>query len=130
METVKLARTMLILLMALLWVPITAHCELESLPGLEFLRCDSQSDHSSEESKGCGDQCCQVESGHYHIPRNQLTAPAALLLVTLDLINDSQAAVSPVPCPGLQTASPPELRVTWQFISRAALPVRAPSLAS
>lgn len=122
---------MLVLLMALLWVPITAHCQLESVAGLEFLRCDSDSDHTSDNKEACGDGCCQVESGHYQVSRNQNIAPAvALLLATLDILADFQLPKLAAPSQGLQPASPPELSVTWQFIARAALPVRAPSVAS
>ena len=118
-------------MMALLWVPITAHCQLEAVTGLEFLRCPADSDHKCNNKEACGDDCCQVESGHYQITRNQNIAPAVfLLLAELDILADYQLPKAASALPELPSVSPPELRVTWQFMARTALPVRAPSLAS
>jgi hypothetical protein len=116
------------LVFMVLWVPITAHCCLEKLPGLEFLHCVSD----TPESSNCeGDGCQVVESGFYKIPDNPATVPVPLTCFVAYIMprpaDDHQSACIPV---RLLSVSPPDLLHRWQFISRAALLVRAPSFAS
>ena len=116
------------LVFLVLWVPITAHCCLEKLPGLEFLQCASD----TSGSPNCeGDACQTIESGAYKISESPRTAPApaffVLPLAPLPLIEDAAANKSPA---GTLVAARPDLPKSWQFISRTALPVRAPSLLS
>ena len=48
------------------------HCKLETIPGLEFLRCPSDTDTKSD----CqGDGCETVESALYKVPDNQNVTP-------------------------------------------------------
>lgn len=125
-------RTALIILLALAWVPLTSHCKLESLPGWEFLRCASEAPLTPEEGDPCDeDGCCAVEFAKYQSSRQQEIAPVLLLgilpadpLGALDPLHPVGAGL------GIPTSLPPELPVSWQFSLRAALPVRAPSLAS
>ncbi len=123
---------MVALLLLALWMPATTHCKLEVLPGLDFLAC-SESDHPiPHQDSGCEkDACASVESGDYRIDYNpplNLLPPSVLMPVTLDLL-----AAEPLPSDQYLTAShlsPPEMLKPWQFCMRAALPVRAPSIAS
>src|SRR4051812_3003890 len=55
------------LVFVVLWVPITSHCQLEKVPGLEFLHCASDTPGNSD----CqGDGCQVIESGFYKISDN------------------------------------------------------------
>lgn len=122
------------LVVALLWVPLTAHCRIASLPGLEFLRCGEdhapadKHDHSSCED--CG--CCSQESGKYHSARWKDLTPD----VHPDLLSHLDTAWVEAGLPaeestGVLTAAPPPPRLaSWHFLLRLALPVRAPSSAS
>ena len=97
------------------------------------------------ESHECG--CCSSSDEHQEAPaqpdacpsdtiaRSQLPAAMAMpemqMVELCDLINPVSrlrelTAQTAAPTPFL-TVAPPELRTTWVFVSRAALPARAPS---
>ena len=117
-------------LAAFLWLPASAHCQLESVPGLEFLRCSAETADAHQPDKDCRN-CCAVEKAHYRAEYLRLTipAPGVLLLSLATGIPVAERLPAEVSV-GLLTAAPPDLSATWQFSSRTALPVRAPSLAS
>lgn len=58
------------------------------------------------------------------MPQMQVIEVTDLIQAMLRL--NELAAVSAAPMP-LMTTAPPQLRTTWVFASRAALPARAPS---
>lgn len=69
------------------------------------------------------------------IARSQLPAPVVMpempMVELVGIIHELMrlnelAATNAAPVP-LMTTAPPELRTTWNFVSRAALPARAPS---
>jgi len=116
---------------ALLWLPASAHCQLEFIPGLQFLACASDGSVSENESSHCDDaNCCSIERSQYRTEIFQIAlitlAPSFSNLLLADALKSL-----PVPIAGgVLTAAPPELLQPRHFISRAALPVRAPSLVS
>jgi hypothetical protein len=119
-------KPILAILLALLWLPVTSHCRLEMIPGLEFLQClaDTPTDSDCE-----GDSCQSVESANYKPEDAQpvLDLPAAFLTVLVALPSLESA---PIQQPDWQATAPPELPSSWQFFFRAALPLRAPPFAS
>lgn len=120
--------------LAVLWLPVAAHCQLESMPGLEFISCQSGHGLSENPTAHCDAGCCSAERSLYkteesHAGLSSPDALADLLIPVLSEIDGSNSLPEEV-CIGILTASPPHLLKTWQFASRAALPVRAPSLAS
>lgn len=126
-------KNILFVLAAFVWLPMTSHCRLESVPGFEFLACLTESschgEQSSEKPADAG--CCSVEKSEYKTEQFRVMLPSPHLLAIssvplLDLANTLPAEVSI----GILTAAPPGLTTSWQFSSRTALPVRAPSLAS
>ena len=121
-------RTAFVIALAVLWVPITSHCKLELIPGLEFLHCVGD---TPTKSNCDGDSCQTVESGAYKTQDNDDIVP--LLVLTIDvlaLVPSADASALESGSIGVFTASPPELPNGWQFVYRTALPVRAPSIAS
>ena len=117
-------------LAAFLWLPVSVHCQLESIPGLEFLRCADETPSSQNPAEDCSN-CCAVEKSQYRTKHVRLTIPTLDLLPLCFTPALSAADNLPVEVSlGILTAAPPQLRKTWQFASRTALPVRAPSLAS
>lgn len=130
---------MMVLLVALLWGPLMAHCEWSRLPGLEFFRCEASVDDCHESTDGgplsdgrcCDGGCCAVESNAY-LPANPHTdlvlLPAAIDCLDIGITRAPEAPESRDVDP--PKAAPPELSRSWHFLSRAALPVRAPSRAS
>lgn len=113
--------------MLALWLPVTNHCRLESVPGLEFLRCATAVPTGSD----CdGDGCDVVEDGFYKVEEANVVAVQPLCVPVFHLaplIDHSPPEISNYL---LSAATPPELGNTWQFSCRAAAPPRAPSLAS
>jgi hypothetical protein len=130
---VKLVQKIFILGFVAFWAVITNHCSLELVPGLDFLACSPQTEATPHQPSDCGDDdaCATIESGLYKSEQRQVSAGKAPFLsvaYTLALLAHAVAfepAASRVP-----EHSPPELVHTWQFLSRAALPPRAPSFLS
>jgi len=119
----------LVVLLALAWVPLMSHCQLESVDGLEFLGCAAQTESLPADCSETG--CCSVERSDYQAPGHQETIPILILApLPADLVAGSERSRPPQASFGPLTAAPPELSATWQFISRAAPPCRAPSLVS
>ena len=113
-----------------LWLPLMVHCHLETIAGLEFLQCVSDSGHQTDCS---GDSCCAVEKSQYKAEENLpavsmpaivLTPCLPVLATTVDSVKNT-SDVSSVP-----SVAPPELPRCWQFVFRTASPPRAPSIAS
>ncbi|MBI2950074.1 MAG: hypothetical protein HYY23_20770 [Verrucomicrobia bacterium] len=116
------------LLIVAFWAPVSMHCKLELVPGLEFLQCETEAPAPSD----CDEDGCQViESARYKVEENQPIVSPFVFVMTASLtvppIEDS--ARRPERC-ATWTTAPPELPNTWQFVSRAALLPRAPSFAS
>ena len=130
----RILKTILIVLLALAWVPLSLHCQIESLPGWEFLACESgEEEHSSpHQSTDCADDFCQViESGFYKTEERASLLPQPIWIphspdVLLNSVTPNSAQLAFT----APTLSPPVISASWQFYLRAALPVRAPSLAS
>ncbi|MDB6059511.1 MAG: hypothetical protein JWO95_3355 [Verrucomicrobiales bacterium] len=110
-----------------LWVPLTAHCSLEKLPGFSFLHCPSDTPDTQ-----CNDDACQtIESGSYRISADSavIALPAVCVFWTMlaDLSESFSLSANGSLGPVLR---PFDLPKQWQFVFRTALPVRAPSLLS
>src|SRR6185295_6551715 len=112
------------LVLLVLWVPITVHCTLESVPGLEFLKCATDAD----QGKDCeGDSCTQLESATYKISDTHADfLPPAFASLFAFLI--FELPVDEQPTTVIETL--PEISSSWQFSYRTALPPRAPSFVS
>jgi hypothetical protein len=123
---VKSLRTVITLLMVAIWPVAVIHCRLESLPGLEFLHCASDSPGKSD----CDDGCATVETATYKAPDFQTVVPD---IVSLSLLISVWASVdlnrTGAPS-GLLSSALPEPLPSWQFSSRVAPPIRAPSFVS
>ena len=115
-----------------LWLPITFHCALESIPGLEFLACPADPSRSGKPGSDCGDSgCCAAEKSQYKTEQHRLKIPPPDFLPVLSTPLLTAANTLPdEPGLDLPTAAPPGLPKCWQFLVRAAAPPRAPSFAS
>jgi hypothetical protein len=63
MNGVRYFRNIIFALAASFWLPASAHCHLETIPGLEFLRCTADGQSSKGDCKDNG--CCSVEKSQY-----------------------------------------------------------------
>lgn len=115
-------------LLLAIWLPATMHCDLEAAG----LADSHQSDCCSSDTDCKADLCASIESSliRESAPTLNLTAPAVsgsfLFFATL-LPWTSTILPEPVLSPRHQ-APPLEIKTGWQFLTRAALPSRAPSL--
>jgi hypothetical protein len=124
-SAVKRLLQLFALLVAVAWAPITSHCTWEDMPGLQFLKCASD----TAESSNCGDEdtCFMLETAAYKVSETETAVPPPMfnLLFQLALLEVVRfETVLPV------TAAPPEIPTGWQFSSRTALAPRAPSFVS
>ena len=114
------------------WVLVTSHCKLEALTGLEILVtcCDGESATASGSS--CGDEVCDtVEFGSYKIQDNPILLDLPVAIILMEQCWLSANSIEELePDLVADVESPPELEPCWQFITRAAALVRAPSITS
>jgi len=129
---VRALRNILIVLVAVVWLPMTMHCRLETVPGLEFLACLTDGDCHDEQSSDRGDTgCCSVEKSQYKTEQHRLTLqPPNLLPLPFAPVLDLADGLSGEASREAFTVAPPELPRCWQFVFRTAAPPRAPSFAS
>jgi hypothetical protein len=118
-------------LLALAWAPLTSHCQLESVPGLEFLRCSADVQMPTEGGDPCQEGgCCTVESATYQSPRQQEITLVVVAILPGDSFGFLEPPLSNEVNLGVLNTGPPGLPTSWQFFFRTALSPRAPSLAS
>jgi hypothetical protein len=110
-----------------LWLPATLHCDLEAA-GLEIaFVCHDHEVPVAPVSPCAADACHAIEDAAYTaIVLNKFVGEAALTVIALlpEPVEVPAAAISPE-----RTDVPRELGRAWQFRTRAAPPVRAPSAA-
>lgn len=125
-------KTILVLSLVCLWVPATLHCKLEELPGLQFLSCCDHGETAPHQDDDCEtDACAMVEGGLYKSANPKVTILPPPVIVVRDLASRPEAELESARFRFRQLSEKsPDLPVTWQFSSRAALPPRAPSFVS
>ncbi len=116
------------------WVLMSNHCAWERIPALQFLSCSPLAEAGTHQPSDCGDTdaCATVESGQCKSEEDRVSAPKASVLAVafvLELLSEL-VALEPSATQISAELTPPELARAWQFSFRAALPPRAPSLAS
>jgi hypothetical protein len=131
LTSVKWLKRAVALTLLALWVPVTMHCALETLPAFGFLQWCCGEDESESQDHNCTDDSCKaVESGLYKIEDNPAFVPG--LTAGLALVAWHWVAQQPPAEPALNiipvSSAPPELARFWQFSCRTALPPRAPSV--
>jgi hypothetical protein len=131
---VRYLKTIWVVALALLWVPITSHCQLETIPSLTALLacCDHEKASAPHEDQDCEqDACASVESGDYRTQEHEalLVSPDRTTVEVAAVVVELSSRAVEVSL-GILNTAPPEQHHIWQFAFRTALPVRAPSFAS
>ena len=112
-----------------IWLPATHHCNLENLPGLSFLQCESDTPgHPDCE----GDSCDTIEKGLYKVSDSRDVAIAAIITVMAEAPPDL-AVQRDLPCSlemALISIPMRECCERWEYYSSRALAIRGPSLLS
>src|ERR1700712_1591488 len=74
MKGLRHFRNIYFALAALLWLPLSAHCQLETVPGLEFIRCQVEAQSPDDAKNNCNDcSCCSVEKSSFQSEHTRLT---------------------------------------------------------
>ena len=127
----QFVKTVLILLLTLVWAAASNHCKLEQVPGLSFLACTDHAEDAPSQDQGCDTDGCAFEVQLYKTENAQASMPAPILLFTFFLTPLFDELVAPATASHiLPDAAPVVLTRVWQFSYRTALPPRAPSLLS
>lgn len=122
------------MVLAFLWVPMAAHCELAEVLGLGNHHSEECSDHESA-PVGC-DHCslCQTLEGGVvsSAPHSHFLDFKPALLPVFRFGGDPVVVPPSDASPPVESSPPPAAfsPVSWQFLQRTALAPRAPSLAS
>lgn len=129
----SLLRKMMVLLLLALWLPSSSHTFLEALDIIHPHTHDLAAEHAHEDGHE-HDEADRHEAadGMVRAQRMDENTPAAplqfVLLSDANILSDLVRAVAEqqilIEAP---STVPPELQPRWQFIVRAAPPVRAPS---
>ncbi len=115
-------------ILALLWLPVTSHCLLEEAGLIHNVACcQTTLGHDHSHGHDAADGSCQVESRQVFTQKHDVLKVALLVAVlsAAELFSTDQPAPSSIFGDGV---APPELSPTWQFVSRAAVSPRAPSV--
>ena len=124
-------KTVLILLLTLVWAAASNHCKLEQVPGLSFLACTDHAEDAPSQDQGCDTDGCAFEVQLYKTENAQASMPVPVLLFTFFLTPLFDELAAPATTSHiLPDAAPVVLTRVWQFSYRTALPPRAPSLLS
>ena len=127
-------KTMLTLLLAIVWLPVSSHCLLlESASNLEFLSCCTHEDNTSDHhEKECAtDSCSIVEGAQYKSSFQRVTVPPLDTHIAFELPPLLVTTLTPATIAAHKTDDAlVRLPVAWQFSFRTAAPPRAPSLVS
>ncbi|MBC8244863.1 MAG: hypothetical protein H8E20_10760 [Verrucomicrobia bacterium] len=127
----RLFRLIVVWILAAIWLPATSHCLLGAAGWLPEFCCEVES--SCDESGATHDAhtecdvCTAVESGDYNFSKPadfDVSFDAALAWEQVARLTNPAKATQSVP---LSSRAPPGLAKRWAFITRAAIPGRAPS---
>ncbi|ODU23963.1 MAG: hypothetical protein ABS95_02620 [Verrucomicrobia bacterium SCN 57-15] len=112
--------------MVALWLPGSMHCLLEDTGWLpKDGSCATSPAGSHDQSDGC-----QFENGGVQFQPVKVFVPSFNFIPLMVLLHVSPAAEPTLFLPARDSSRLVELVHSWQFTRRAALPVRAPSIAS
>lgn len=127
-RAVKVLFKVVALCLALLWVPMVSHCDIEHLPGMAFIACCDVAQPEPHPDKDCEtDVCATVESGHYKTEDQAVTAPTPCLVTVLILPALDVQPLDLAPASPSFGASREEPPPNWVFTLRQASSPRAPS---
>jgi len=129
---VRRLKAIVTVLVLAVWSACTAHCAIENLTRTAELPCCNEDGGQSGQAPNAPGHCAcsAIQSGGYVSQESALSIP--LPLDGLCLFDVAPREADLLTRPGIVevTMSPPELVRSWQFLSRVALPARAPSVVS
>lgn len=119
----------IVVVVAVLWLPMTMHCQLERLPALSFLPCGEYPEQASHQESDCEmDGCAVVESGLYLSSHSHSEFRVSFPHTLYRAPESMPEVISNCEKPRHLSTVPPDFPKTWQFAFRTALLPRAPSV--
>ena len=128
-SVVKLLRIITALTVLAAWLPATSHCLLGAVELVPDTCCQvphSSSDEPEQSQDDCG-TCSNVESGDYKLGVKCDLTFSFHATLTWDLKLPTRPNVTLNAAQHVSSRAPPDFK-RWQFLTRAALPGRAPAI--
>ena len=127
-------RAIVSLLLVALWLPASSHALLEHFEVIHQVHADHEADSADShehdaDNHEAADGVCMLSSSHVTVPLPDSIPMPMFCAPGLHWASELHAGQQPSGLAPPGTA-PPQLSHGWQFSFRAALPARAPSLAS
>ena len=127
----SLLKTIVTVLALAVLAACTGHCMIENSGGAGLPCCNEDGGHSDQVPHTPGHCVCSaIRAGGYVSQDSAVSAPLPLDGFILAVVAPEQVNLAARPRHVEPAASPPGVLGPWQFSFRAALPARAPSLAS
>ena len=128
---VRHLKTIVTVLVLAVWAACTGHCMIENSGGAGLPCCNEDGGHSDQAPHAPGHCVCSaIQAGGYVSQDSAVSAPLPLDGFMLPVVAPEQVDLPTQSVDVEPDASPPGALGPWQFSFRAALPARAPSLAS
>ena len=114
------------------WLPATSHCLLGAVGAMSTTCCEDAHGHEGEPEPeqshdDCG-TCSNVESGNYQPGARDNFTFAFHATLAWNLKLPAPPSVTLNATQHISSRAPPDLTVRWQFITRTAIPGRAPAI--
>ena len=130
-KAVKVAQYIAALILLVAWLPATSHCLLGTAGVVPDTCCGEHGQENepapADRDDDCG-TCNNVESGLYKISAQDNPDFSFQAVLAADLIQPEPLTISPIALQHLSSRAPPGLTGRWQFLTRTALPSRAPAV--
>jgi hypothetical protein len=121
---VGLLKTATAIILLVVWLPATSSCLLERVSVIQKDECCPPKDSVPQDRSGSA--CCSLAAGNYKMDQSEVVVFAP---DTLDTTLRGADLVARFPTKYFQSEVLLS-KSSWQFLERAALPIRAPSFAS
>ena len=129
-DVVKVLRFIVGLTLLAAWLPATSHCLLGSVGAVADTCCEDGHESEPDPVQGnddCG-TCSNVESGDYQLSAKDNLSFSFHSVLTWDLELPAQPNGVLSATQHISGRAPPDLAVRWQFLTRTAIPGRAPAI--
>ena len=124
---VELIRTIVALTVLAAWLPATSHCLLAGADSVS-VNCQEKHHHGDAPSHSHGDcGVCVLETGGFKLADQEVFHFAFASILSWDLKLPTPPNVTLNAAQHVSSRAPPDLK-RWQFLTRAALPGRAPAI--
>lgn len=123
-------RAILSFALALLWLGLPVHCQLEAVAASGVVTCCIESDCAPQRDAGCAEDFCGSLESETYFPQKSQTFAKEPVLQPINFALEAIALKPEAPSGSAISDGVPMLTCSWQFVFRTAAPPRAPSCRS